>query len=170
VKRATNAGAIRHAVTVELPREAAFARFVDDFRDWWPAEYTWSQDVLEQIGIEPREGGMCFERGRHGFRCDWGRVLAFEPPRRLGFRWQISPRREPVPDERRASEVELRFEAEGNCVTRVELEHRGFERHGEGDAYRDALASEQGWPYILGRYASRRPVSDRRRDDATAGC
>jgi uncharacterized protein YndB with AHSA1/START domain len=158
VKSATNSATIRHEVTIQLPPEAAFARLVDDLGDWWPPEYTWSQAVLEEIRIEPREGGMCFERGPHGFRCDWGRVLTFEPPLRLAFTWQIGPRREPVPDERRASEVELRFEAAGPRATRVVLEHRGFERHGEdGDAYRDALASEQGWPYILGRYAAAGP-------------
>jgi len=146
---------IRHSVTVELPIEEAFARFVDDLGQWWPPEYTWSQDVLEEIRLKPREGGMCFERGPHGFRCDWGRVVAFEPAARIAFTWQIGPSREPVPDERRASVVEVSFESEGETSTRVTLEHRGFERHGEaGDAYRDALASERGWPYILGRYAA----------------
>jgi uncharacterized protein YndB with AHSA1/START domain len=141
---------IQHTVEVPLPPERAFARFVEQLGEWWPAEYTWSQDVLEAIGIEPRAGGMCFERGPHGFRCDWGRVVAFEPPERLVFTWQIGPSREPVPDDRRASEVELRFDG----ATRVQLEHRGFERHGDAaEAYRAALASDQGWPYILVRYA-----------------
>jgi uncharacterized protein YndB with AHSA1/START domain len=143
--------AIQHTVEVPLPRDRAFARFVEHLGEWWPAEYTWSQDVLEAIGIEPREGGMCFERGPHGFRCDWGRVIAFEPPERLVFTWQIGPNRDPVPDDRRASEVEVRFDG----ATQVQLEHRRFERHGEAaEAYRAALASEQGWPYILGRYAN----------------
>lgn len=151
----TDSKAIHQRVTVECPLEEAFARFVDDLARWWPREYTWSGDVLEKIGIEPREGGMCFEVGPHGFRCDWGRVLAFEPPHRLELSWQIGPNREPVPDEQAASTVELRFAPEGDQATRVEFEHRGFERHGESaDAYREALASEQGWPYILGRYAA----------------
>ncbi len=146
---------IRHAVTVELPPEEAFARFVDDLRHWWPSEYTWSQSALVEIAIEARYGGKCFEIGPHEFRCDWGRILEFQPPRRLVLSWQISPRREPVPDGRRASEVEFRFEGERKGVTRVELEHRGFERHGDGaQDYRAALASDQGWPYILGRYAA----------------
>ena len=93
----------------------------------------------------------CFELGPHGFRCDWGRVTVWEPPHRLVFRWQIGAQREPVPDPQRASEVEVRF-ADGE----VRLEHRGFERHGpDAENYRAALASEQGWPYILGRYAAR---------------
>lgn len=98
---------------------------------------------------------MCSEVGPHGFRCDWGRVLAAERPKRLRFTWQIGPSREPVPDPERASVVDVRFLAEGADSTRVEVEHHAFERHGEAaQGYRDALASEQGWPYMLGRYAA----------------
>jgi uncharacterized protein YndB with AHSA1/START domain len=146
--------AIRHAVTIELPPEQAFARFVEDLGEWWPSEYTWSGDVLEEIAIEPGLGGACFERGPRGFRCDWGRVLAFDPPRGIEFTWQIGPHREPVPDDNKASEVVVLFAADGGA-TRVNLEHRRFERHGEDGAdYRDALASGQGWPFILGRYVA----------------
>jgi uncharacterized protein YndB with AHSA1/START domain len=135
--------------------EEAFARFVDHLGDWWPSEYTWSEAALEGIGIEPREGGMCFEHGPHGFRCDWGRVLTVDRPRSVVLTWQIGPNREPVPDPSKASEVEVRFEPEDETTTRVELEHRGFDRHGAAaENYRAALASEQGWPYILSRYAA----------------
>ena len=67
--------AVHAAVTVDVSGERAFEVFVDNLASWWPPEYSWSQDVLEDIGIEPHEGGLCFERGPHGFRCDWGRVL-----------------------------------------------------------------------------------------------
>ncbi len=116
------------------------------------AEYTWSQEALAAIGIEPRAGGSCFELGPHGFRLDWGRVLAWEPPSRLVFSWQIGPTRVPEPDPARASEVAVHFEpADGG--TRVALVHRAFERHGDGaEDYRAAMYSEPGWDYILGRY------------------
>lgn len=140
-----------HTLAVPADPERAFAAFVDELGEWWPAEYTWSGPVLERIGIEPRPGGACFEIGPYGFRCDWGRVTAWEPPRNLAFTWQIGARREPVPDPERASEVEVRF-GDGE----VSLEHRGFERHGDdAENYRAALASEHGWPYILARYAAR---------------
>jgi uncharacterized protein YndB with AHSA1/START domain len=146
---------VRHTVTVPAPPERAFAAFAD-LNAWWPREYTWSGPVLEAIAIEPRADGLCHELGPYGFRCDWGRVLAWEPPYRLVFTWQISPRREPVPDPARASEVEVRVTAEDADGSRVEVEHRHFERHGgDADGYRDALASEHGWPYMLGRYAAR---------------
>jgi uncharacterized protein YndB with AHSA1/START domain len=140
---------ITHAVTVPVPSDRAFDAFAD-LGSWWPPEYTWSGDVLETIAIAD---GRCYEVGPHGFRCDWGRVLVWEPPDRLVFTWQIGPSREPVPDPAKASEVEVRVTAEGSG-SRVELEHRGFERHGD-DGYAAALGSEQGWPYILGRYAAR---------------
>jgi uncharacterized protein YndB with AHSA1/START domain len=145
---------IRDEVTVPVPPDRAFAAFAD-LDGWWPPEYTWAGDALQAIAIEPREGGHCYELGPHGFRCDWGRVLAWEPPGRLAFTWQISPRREPVPDPANASEVEVRVRADG-AGSRVEVEHRGFERHGDdAEDYAAALGSEQGWPYMLGRYAAR---------------
>ena len=142
--------------TVHVPGvpERAFAAFTAEFGRWWPPEYTWSQDTLEEIGIDTREGGLCFERGPHGFHCDWGRVLAWEPPSRLVLAWQIGPTRAPEPDPAKASEVEVRFEADGDG-TRVSLSHTGFERHGDGaEGYAAAMDSPQGWDYILGRFAA----------------
>jgi len=144
-----------HAVTVPLPIDRAFSVFVDAFPTWWPREYTWSQELLETIGIETRVGGRCYERGPHGFQADWGRILAWEPPRRIVLSWQVDPQRAPQPDPAKASEVEVRFIPEGPSSTRVALEHRHFDRHGPGSAaYRAAMASPRGWPLILGRYAA----------------
>lgn len=144
---------IERSVVVPVPRDRAFEHFTSRLHHWWPREYTWSQDVLERIAIEPREGGRCFEEGPDGFRCDWGRVLVWEPPNRLVFRWQIGPDRAPEPDPNRASEVEVRFVEEGPAAARVELEHRGFARHGEGsETYRASLAADEGWTYLLERY------------------
>lgn len=151
-------GSIRRTLTVRVPADRAFTAFVEEFANWWPPEYTWAQESLETIAIERREGGRCFERGPHGFHSDWGRVLAYEPPRegsgRLIISWQVGPTREPVPAPERASEVEVRFEEEGPSSTRVEFEHRGFSRHGPGGAdYRVAMDSpDWGWTYILDRY------------------
>jgi len=82
---------VRALAEVPVPPRRAFEVFVDEFGSWWPAEYSWSGETLVRIAIEPRTGGMCVEVGPHGFRCDWGRVLAYEPPRRLVFSWQIGP-------------------------------------------------------------------------------
>lgn len=156
-----NIPAVTHTVVIGLRTEAAFSRFVADMGAWWPRDYTWSKDALEEIAIEPQTGGRCFERGPHGFHCDWGRVLEWEAPKRLVFSWQISSTRVPVPDDRQASEVEMLFEREDESTTRVELEHRNFDRHGEGaDAYQAAMASEQGWPFILECFVDPKSISE----------
>jgi len=142
---------VREEVPV-APGEA-FHLFAEGLGGWWPREYTWSGECLESIAIEPFAGGRCYERGPQGFQCDWGRVLTWDPPRRLAFTWQIGPHRAPEPDPAKAGEVEVTFKPAPGA-TAVELEHRGFERVDGGDSYRDALASDQGWPYILGRYAA----------------
>jgi uncharacterized protein YndB with AHSA1/START domain len=144
----------RATVSVPTPPDRAFATFTDGPGTWWPPEFTWSRDVLADIGIEPRAGGLCTEHGPHGFRIDWGRVLRWEPPRRLVLSWQISPERVPEPDPAKASQIEVTFVDQGPAGTEVRLVHSCFDRHGEGgDGYRAAMA-EQGWPYILERYAA----------------
>lgn len=149
------AEAIELSVEVDADPASAFAAFVDRFADWWPAAYTWSGGAAEAIGIEPRIGGFCYERGPHGLRLDWGRVTAWEPPDRLAFSWQIDPDRTPQPNPAHASVVEVRFAAIGDGC-RVTLRHDGFERHpGDAEAYRTAMASPEGWPLILDRYAAR---------------
>lgn len=90
-----------------------------------PREFSWAQDGLEEIRIEPREGGFAYERGPHGFTIHWGRVMACEAPRRLVFTWQIAPDRSPQPDPGQAGEVEVRFTGSPDGGTEVALEHRG---------------------------------------------
>lgn len=155
-KGGTISESIRTQVAIPKPPREAFQLFTERLGEWWPPQYTWSQDALEELGIEPRVGGFCYERGPHGFRCDWGRVIAWEPPTRLAFRWQISQRREPVPDPNKASVVEVTCRVwDDGMRCRVQLEHREFGRHGAGaDEYRKALASDQGWPFILEQYVN----------------
>ncbi len=142
-----------HEIVLPLARDRAFLLFVEHFADWWPAEYTWSQEGLQTIGIEPRQGGRCTEVGPHGFQLDWGRVLAWEPLGRLIITWQIGPSRVPQPDPKHASTVTFLFHEDGPDTARLELEHRDFRRHGDGaEEYRAAMSSEYGWPYILGCY------------------
>jgi uncharacterized protein YndB with AHSA1/START domain len=143
-----------HEITVAVPPQQAFATFTEGMTAWWPPEYTWAHKTLEHIAIEPREGGHCFERGPHGFRCDWGRVVTCEPPERIAFTWQITPQRVPQPDPAQSSLVEVRFDPDGEAGTRVTLAHRHFSRHGEGaEGYEAAMASPQGWPLLLERFA-----------------
>ena len=103
--------------------------------------------------MEPRQGGRVYERGIHGAECDWGRVLVWEPPARLVVSWQIQHDWGFDPDPAHGSEYEVRFVAETPARTRVEFEHRNFERHGaRGQAMHDAVT--QGWGKLLAAYAA----------------
>ena len=148
---------VQTEVVVALPVAVAFDRFVHALQQWWPREYTWGRDVLVAIGIDPRPGGLCFELGPHGFRCDWGRVLEYESPARLVLAWQIGPHREPVPDPLSATRVAVTFVANGSHCTVVAVRHSGFGNHGAAGAdYRAAMASPRGWPFMLACFAGPR--------------
>ncbi len=137
------------STTVEAPPEAAFDLFTAGFGRWWPPEFSWSgAQGLTAMGMEPGIDGFLYERGPHGLRLDWGRVLEWDPPVRLAFTWQIGPDRVPVPDPALATEVEVRFQPAGHGLTSVEITHRGWERHGDaGAAYRADFS--RAWPQAL---------------------
>ncbi|TDC30094.1 SRPBCC family protein [Micromonospora sp. KC213] len=144
--------ALRSTLLVPASAEQAFAVFTGALIDWWVPEYTWSGPAaLAELGMEPQAGGMLYEIGPYGFRSDWGRVVIWDPPKRLVFTWQIGPDRVPVPDPAQASEVEVLFLPDSSGGTRVEVEHRHFDRHGAAaEGYRQALTA--GWHELLSRY------------------
>lgn len=145
--------AIVKKIEIPLSKYSAFEVFVNDLNGWWPKEYTWSQEKLKQILIEPEKNGLCIEIGPYNFRCDWGRVTGFEKGDRISIKWQISPQRVPVPDPDKSSDVDVVFKEKTESETILELMHSNFENHGEGsEAYREAMNSEQGWGYILSRF------------------
>ncbi|SKB35929.1 Uncharacterized conserved protein YndB, AHSA1/START domain [Parapedobacter luteus] len=142
-------------IEVTIPIKTAFDLFVNKLTLWWPQEYTWSKDKLVELVIDPIPHGLCTEIGPNGFRCDWGTVMEVEQGKRFAFKWQISASRVPEPDANKASEVYILFEQPAPGATRIQLTHGKFENHGNNyTAYRDAMASEQGWPYILSAFAS----------------
>jgi uncharacterized protein YndB with AHSA1/START domain len=110
-------------------------------------------DIAETV-FEPRAGGHIYDRGVDGSECRWARVLAYEPPDRVVFSWDISPQWQVETDLDKTSEVEVRFHAESPERTRVELVHRNIERHGAGwEAVREGVDSAGGWPLYLQRFA-----------------
>ncbi|NBN64309.1 hypothetical protein GWI72_11240 [Microvirga tunisiensis] len=138
-------------VVLPLPRPQAFELVVERFAAWWPREYTFLGETLDDIGIEPHLGGACYEQDRGGRRVVWGTVLSIERPLYLRLAWQISPEREPIADPAAASRVMLSFRDAGDA-TRLELVHTDFIRHGERAAeYQAAMASPAGWQHCLGR-------------------
>ena len=136
--------------TASLPVEQAFAFFTGSMARWWPAEYhIGSADMVDTI-LEPREGGRWYERGADGSECDWGRVLTWEPPHRLVVTWQIDGSWQYDDDPSHASEIEVRFTADGPHQTLVELEHRHLGRLVGGQAIHDAIVhGGGGWSSLL---------------------
>ena len=152
----TNAAdtSVRQQIVVEAPIERAFDVFAKKFGSFKPPEHNLLAVPIAETVFEPRVGGHLYDRGVDGSECRWARVLAYEPPHRVVFSWDISPEWRIETDPSKASEVEVRFFSETPTRTRVELEHRHLERHGHGwEGVRDGVAAQQGWPLYLQRYA-----------------
>ena len=109
---------VRKSVRVNVPIERAFSVFVEQMETWWPATHHIGKTPFETIFVEPRVGGRWYERNAEGEQCDWGKVLAWDPPHRVTFSWHVGPGHDQPdwtadPDIAKASEVEIRFTAEG---------------------------------------------------------
>jgi uncharacterized protein YndB with AHSA1/START domain len=148
------ATSVRTTVVVEAPIERAFRVFTEDFGSFKPPEHNMLAVGIAETVFEPRVGGHLYDRGVDGSECRWARVLAYEPPNRVAFSWDISPQWQIETDLEKTSEVEVRFISETPERTRVELEHRNLDRHGEGwQSVRDGVDSGDGWPLYLERFA-----------------
>jgi len=146
---------VRKQVVVDVSVEQAFKAFTERLGDFKPPEHNLLSVPIAETVFEPFVGGHIIDRGEDGSECRWARVLAFDPPGRVIFSWDISPQWQIVTDPQEASEVEVTFVAETSERTRVELEHRHLDRHGPGwPAVRDGVDTDQGWPLYLARYAS----------------
>jgi uncharacterized protein YndB with AHSA1/START domain len=148
------ATSVRQSVVVNAPIARAFKVFTEDFGAFKPAEHNLLAVPIKETVFEPRVGGYLYDRGIDGSECRWARVLAYEPPNRVLLSWNITPKWQIETDPARASEWEVRFTAVDAKRTRVDLEHRKLERHGEGwESERDGVAGDHGWPLYLRRYA-----------------
>ncbi|CAA9349470.1 MAG: Ligand-binding SRPBCC domain CalC [uncultured Nocardioidaceae bacterium] len=146
---------VSRQVVVQSPVERAFTVFTERFGDFKPPEHNLLGVAIADTVFEPRVGGHIYDRGVDGTECRWARVLAYEPPDRVVFSWDISPQWQIESDAGSTSEVEVRFFAEGPHRTRVQLEHRHLDRHGPGwESVRDGVAHDAGWPLYLARYAT----------------
>ena len=145
---------VRMQVVVEVPIERAFSVFTEDFDSIKPREHNMLAVEIAETVFETREGGRIYDRGVDGSECQWARVLAYEPPDRVVFSWDISPHWQIETDHEKTSQVEVRFISESPERTRVELEHRNLDRHGDGwEGARESVRSEGGWPLYLQRFA-----------------
>ncbi|HEX9546416.1 MAG TPA: SRPBCC family protein [Acidimicrobiales bacterium] len=147
---------VRTSIVVEAPIDRAFSVFTEDIGSWWTPTHHILQSELKEMVFEPRVGGQVYDRGVDGSECCWARVLAFDPPNRFVISWDISLQWQIETDPAKSSEVEVRFISESAGQTRVELEHRHIDRHGEGwEQMRNAVGSPDGWEVGLRRFAER---------------
>jgi uncharacterized protein YndB with AHSA1/START domain len=151
----TSTTAVQASIVVDTPVERAFEVFTAEIGTWWPPEHHILQSELADMVFEPHVGGHVFDRGADGTECRWARVLAYEPPTRFVISWDINLAWQIETDPACTSEIEVRFLEDGPDRTRVVLEHRHLERHGDGwEQMRDAVKSPGGWPLGLERFAS----------------
>lgn len=142
---------VRKSIRVNASPTRAFDVFARNMIAWWNREYTINPgSPIADIVVEPRAGGRWFERGEDGSKCQWGNVLAWEPPRRLVLAWQITPQWTIDPD--LVTELEVRFIADGDG-TRVELEHR-LDAYGKAsDEMFKLFDSQAGWMGLMEAFA-----------------
>jgi uncharacterized protein YndB with AHSA1/START domain len=144
---------VRKTLTVAAPLALAFEVFTGHIASWWPmASHHIGEADCAAVSIEPRVGGRWYERGVDGVECVWGRVLLWEPPRRVVLVWQLDAqwRFDPALH----TEVDVSFTVIDAGTTQVTLEHRGLAAYGaEAIAMRDIFASPRGWTGMLDHYA-----------------
>jgi uncharacterized protein YndB with AHSA1/START domain len=146
---------VHASIVVNAPLERAFEVFTEDFGQFKPPEHNMLGVEIAETIFEPRVGGHLYDRGVDGSTCAWARVLVYEPPNRVVLSWDISPSWQIETDPAKASEWEVRFTSEAPGRTRVDLEHRNLDRHGDGwDGVRDGVAADDGWPRYLQAYAA----------------
>ena len=144
---------IRRSVVVPAARERAFEVFTSGMTGWWPSDHHIGSAPIEQIVIEPREGGRWYTRHTDGSETSTGYVAAWEPPERVVVTWQISA--EWKYDPSLVTTVEVRFVAEGPDRTRVELEHRDLDRFGpDAERMHETFSAPGAWDSTLAAFAA----------------
>lgn len=134
---------IRQATVVRSDAEHTFRVFVAEIGTWWPVvPFSLGDNRVAGVTVEPRRGGRVYETWDDGREVAWGEVLAWEPPARFAMTWTITAQ---------VTEVELTFRPLGPALTRVELEHRGWERL-SGEQLREVGAFAEGWTRILSAF------------------
>ena len=151
----TDTATVSKDIFVNASIDEAFRVFTARFGDFKPREHNLLGAPITETVFEPNVGGHIVDRAEDGSECRWARILAFEPPSRVVFSWDIGPTWQLEHDSENTSEVEVRFTADGPTRTRVELEHRHLDRHGPGwEGVREGVDGDGGWPLYLQRYAA----------------
>ena len=152
----TTIAPVRRSVSVKANPDKAFRVFTEGMDTWWPRSHHIGRTPMTKSTMQGRVGGRCFSEHDDGSECDFGEILVWEPPHRFVMAWKIDATWQYQPDLSKTSEVEVTFTPEPGGSTRVDLEHRHFERLGEGGAImRAGVDTPQGWVGILQDFAAR---------------
>ena len=153
---------LRLTLDVACPPDHAFAVWTSGIDSWWPRDHTVTGGPGLRVVLEPRIGGRIFEHTADGAEHDWGEVTLWEPPRRLAYRWHLG---QPPGD---ATVVDIQFVPDGAGGTRVEIEHRGWERLGQrAEQLRDRNSA--GWAGLLPHFHEATDHPDTDSGSAAAG-
>jgi uncharacterized protein YndB with AHSA1/START domain len=146
---------VRKVMSVKASQAVAWRVFTEKMGTWWPlANYKIGKASAVDAVVEPHVGGRWYERGDDGSTCQWGSVLAWEPPSRLVLSWDITA--DWQYDPLLKTEIEVRFVADGEDATRVELEHRRLDRYGaRRDEMRHIFETGGDWGRLLAMFAAR---------------
>jgi len=140
---------VHKSIVVKAPQARAFEVFTARMGAWWPTSHHIAPVEMAEVVIEPQLGGRWYEKGVDGSQCQWGKVLAWEPPSRLALSWHLNSKFQI--DQGVESSVDVQFFAEDANTTRVELVHRI--RAADADEIRAAVDSPNGWTTLLRLYA-----------------
>jgi Activator of Hsp90 ATPase homolog 1-like protein len=144
---------VRQATLVRSDVDHTFGVFVRTLGAWWPVQFSAGQERVRDVTLEPRLGGRVYETWQDGTVLEWGELLVWEPPQRFTMTWTCTPA---------LTEVELTFTALGPALTRVAVEHRGWESLSEAQLSDDCAlpggynsgAYSKGWTAILARFTA----------------
>jgi uncharacterized protein YndB with AHSA1/START domain len=144
---------VRREIVVPVSAERAFAVFTDGMTSWWPAEHHIGSAPIQEIVIEPHEGGRWYTRHTDGSESSTGHVVAWEPGERFVVTWQIGADWKYHVD--LVTTIEVRFVAEAPDRTRVLLEHRDLEAYGsDAEKMRETFEQPGAWEATMTAYAA----------------
>jgi hypothetical protein len=146
---------LRMSFDVACSAEHAFRVWTSRFGTWWPPDHTVTGRP-ELVVLQGGVGGRIYERTPDGAEHEWGEVTLWQPPEKLGYLWYLGR------DRADATEVEIRFLAQGAAATRIEIEHQGWDRLGtSAGVWRDR--NRAGWQTLLPHFAAAIAQIDRPR-------